>query len=109
MIKINTKQIILYTTGIALLLFGQRHFWEDLQRAKGEKEQADTQNKQAAIESNKPFETQEVIRDTIQNTLKNPHIYFQTVHVGKVNINALKRFNKTTVETHDDEHASDSF
>lgn len=109
MIKIKAKHILLYAIGITLLIFGQRNFWEDIKKEERQKEAAKKAMKEAEIASSKEFEVQTLVYDSIHKTWQNKDIYFQTLHVGNINFKALKRFNKTTVETNDDENASDSF
>lgn len=109
MIKIKAKHILLYVIGITLLIFGQRNFWEEIKEADKQKEATKKAMEQAEIASNKKFEVQTLYYDSVQKSWENKDVYFQTLHVGNINFKALKRFNKTTIETHDDENASDSF
>ncbi|SFJ18557.1 hypothetical protein [Myroides guanonis] len=109
MVRIKTKHIFLYVIGITLLIFGQRSFWEDFKVASKQKETAKKIADEALLASEKGFEVQTLEYDSIQKSWKNKATYFQTLHVGNVNFKALKRFNKTFVETNDDENASDSF
>lgn len=109
MVKIKAKYIVLYAMGIILLIFGQRNFWEEIQKAKKQKETAKKQANEARIALQKKFEIQTVVYDSLQKTWKNEYHYFQTIHVGNVNFKALKKTVKTTRETHDDENTSDSF
>lgn len=109
MVRIKTKHIFLYVIGITLLIFGQRSFWEDFKVASKQKEAAKKMANEALLASEKGFEVQTLEYDSIQKSWKNKATYFQILHVGNVNFKALKRFNKTFVETNDDENASDSF
>jgi len=110
MINRKTQSFALYFVGIALLLFGQRSFWEKYKESQRQLEQEKRQQREVDIASNKSFETQEVIYDSVNKKWKNDHYYFQTVHVGNVNFKAgSKKGTKTTIEDHDDENASDSF
>lgn len=109
MIKIKAKHIILYAIGSLLLIFGQRSFWEGVKKEEKQRGATAKAMKEAEIAVNKKFEVQTLIYDSIQDNWYNKDIYFQTLHVGNVNFKALKRFNKTVVETNDDEDASDSF
>lgn len=109
MMRIKGKHILLYVIGITLLIFGQRSFWEDFKEESKGKESAKKMADEAQLVSDKKFEVQTLEYDSIQKSWKNKATYFQTLHVGNVNFKALKRFNKTTVETNDDENASDSF
>ncbi len=110
MIRFRLRYVVLYTTGIALLVFGNRGLWERLQE---ENRQAETNRKlaeQARILSSRPFEVQALTRDPVTNALKNNHPYIQTVHVGRVNFKALRpKLGGASVETNDDENASDTF
>lgn len=110
MINRKTQSFVLYFVGVVLLLFGQRSFWEKYKDAQRQIAQEKIQQSEVEKVSNKPFETQKVEYDSITNTWKNEHRYFQTVHVGNVNFKALnKKGIKTTIEDNDDENASDSF
>lgn len=109
MIQLKGKHIFLYVVAIGFLLVGQRDFWQEIKESSKQKLAAKKMAEQALLESNKAFEVQELSYDSIGNTWSNKATYFQTIHIGAVNFKALKRFNKTTVETHDIENASDSF
>ncbi len=101
------KHLFLYLLGIALLLFGNRDLWDELQES-WEKEK----KQKALVEANKDvekrFETQRLQYDSISKTWKNPTYYFQIVNLGNLNFKALKKKGRTTVEIDDDENASDS-
>lgn len=109
MIKVNTRHIILYLTGIVLLIFGYPGFWDKITEANQKKNQAIRIRHEAKEASSKPFEVQQLELDTVSNTWKNKHLYFQTVHVGQINFKAVRIAKKSTIETNDDENASDSF
>lgn len=111
MIKIKAHYILLYTIGALLLLFGQRDFWEGLLEEQKQKEFAKKQSEEAKVASEKKFEVQNLVYDSVGKTWKNEGLYFQTIHVGNVNFKALtsaQKKSKTVVETNDDENASDS-
>lgn len=108
MIKIKAKYIVLYATGIILLIFGQRNFWEKIQQAQKESEAAKKRSEEAFIASNKKFEIQELTYDSTKNLWKNKYPYFQILQVGNVNFKALTKSEKTSIETNDDENASES-
>lgn len=99
---------MLYSIGIILLMFGQRSFWEEMLEAREQKELEKKMAGEAHEEDLKPFEVQELSYDPTENIWNNNSHYFQTVHVGNVNFKALKKTGKTSVETNDDENASDS-
>ncbi|MCC9167732.1 hypothetical protein [Pontibacter harenae] len=109
MIILKAKYIVLYAIGIILLIFGQRNFWEELQEASEQNEAKKKMLEEAFIASNRKFEVQELVYDSTKNLWKNKYPYFQTIQVGNVNFKALKRSKKTTIETNDDENASESF
>lgn len=109
MINRKPQSFVLYFVGIVLLLFGQRSFWEKYKEGEKQIEQQKKQEKEAEFASNKPFETQEVVYDSIKKTWKNSKVYFQTIHVGNVNFKAMKASkSKSNIESHDEENASDS-
>lgn len=108
MIKIKIKHILLYAIGILLLIFGQRHFWEDILQTVKQKESAKKMAEEARVASEKAFEVQQLTYDSSLHIWKNMNPYFQTLHIGKINFKALPQGKKSTVETNDDENASDS-
>lgn len=101
------KHIFLYLLGIGLLLFGNRDLWDKLKIAR-EKEKQQKALAEANKDVEKRFETQRLQYDSVAKTWKNPNYYFQTVHLGNVNFKALKQKGRSTVESNDDENASDS-
>lgn len=109
MIKVKTKHIVLYAVGIILLIFGQRSFWDGIQETTKQKEAGRKMAEESRKASSKAFEVQELVYDPAHNAWKNNNPYFQTLHVGSVNFKALKKGGNTSIETNDDENASDSF
>ncbi|KZE73362.1 hypothetical protein AV926_18435 [Myroides marinus] len=109
MVRIRTKQIILYLIGVLLLVFGYPDFWNkviDYHRLKEEIKRS-TQEAEEAI--SQPFEVQELVYDSNSKRWKNKQHYFQVIHLGKVNFKSKQKVNINTIETNDDENASDSF
>ncbi|MCL8001048.1 hypothetical protein M8994_22915, partial [Brucella sp. 21LCYQ03] len=100
--------IMLYLIGFFLLVFGHPNFWDKITEADRKKRETKRIQQEAAVASAKPFEVQELVFDTASNTWKNKLPYFQTIHVGQVNLKAFRNSGSTTVETNDDENASDS-
>lgn len=109
MISRKPQSLVLYLIGIALLLFGQRSFWDKFKEARKQVALEKKQQQEEALISNRPFEIQEIEYDSIRGKWKNDRVYFQTIHVGNVNFKSLKNRRTTTVEHHDEENASDSF
>ncbi|KOS04890.1 hypothetical protein AM493_01660 [Flavobacterium akiainvivens] len=101
------KPVLLYLTGIALLIFGNRDLWDELQEERAEKQrQQDLAQLQKDV-LKQQFDSQKLQYDSLTKKWKNPEFYFQVVNVGKVNFKALKK-GKTKVETDTDEDATDS-
>lgn len=110
MIQFRLKYVVLYATGIVLLVSGNRGLWEKL-REENRRAEADRKlAEEARVLSSRPFEVQELTKDPKTNAWTNAHHYIQTVHVGRVNFKALRpRLGNSSVETNDDENASDTF
>nr|WP_322626458.1 hypothetical protein [uncultured Flavobacterium sp.] len=108
MIQPRPKYILLYLTGALLLLFGNREFWEKYKQEREEKIYKYKMAKIAVVESNRKFEVQQLVYDSVKKKWKNPNISFVTVNLGKVNFAALKQQGSAKKETNDVENASDS-
>lgn len=109
MIKINPRHIFLYIIGIVLLVFGYPSFWTEIKEENKKKEETKRMQEDAQLASTKKFEIQQAEFDSLTKQWKNKTPYFQTIHVGKVNFKAVLINKKTSIETNDDENASDSF
>ena len=111
MIKVKPAYILLYFIGAALLIFGNRQFWEKLQEENKKKKEEEKQSEIAKVVSNEPFEVQDLTYDSIHKVWKNNHISFHSIYLTNVQFKrpATKANNKTMeTETNDDEYASDS-
>lgn len=102
------QSAILYCTGIVLLIFGNKEFFENLKEEKELAKENEKKDLEAEKEKNKPFEVQKLEYDSVKAEWKNPNFYFQIVNVGNVNFKALKKNTKVQLETNDDEKASES-
>ncbi|WP_437919996.1 hypothetical protein [Sphingobacterium sp. LRF_L2] len=108
MVKIKSRDILLYSVGVALLLFGNRQYWEKFLAEQKKKSDKAAAAVEAQAEFQKEFEVQELRYDSVKNTWKNEYVNFQTISIGTSNVNRPERKYTTTVETNDDEQASDS-
>lgn len=108
MVRVGARSITLFASAVLFLIFGNRDLWRKLEEAGRQREASRRMAEEARIASSKPFEVQELHFDPASAGWKNPHAYFQPVHVGNVNFKAL-RPKSTGVETNDDENASDTF
>lgn len=110
MIKFKFRYVALYATGVCFLVFGNRDLWAKILEENSQKEANKKQAEEGALLSSRPFEVQELKFDPAAGTWANPHHYIQTVHVGRVNFKALRpKGGNSTVESNDDENASDTF
>ncbi|GLB50427.1 hypothetical protein [Neptunitalea lumnitzerae] len=100
------KYILLYIIGLGLLVFGNRNFWDELQESR-KKEKLEDEKKHVNDGIAKRFETQRLEYDAATGKWKNPNYYFKVINLGNFNFKTLNK-GKTTVETNDDENASDS-
>lgn len=102
------KSIFLYSSGLFLLIFGNRDLWDEVLK---EREVA-AKNRKLLTEANKDlekrFEVQKLEYDSVKNQWSNPHYYFQLVNVSYINFKSLNASKKTSIESDDDEIASDS-
>ena len=102
------QSLILYCTGVVLLVFGNKEFFENLKQEKELAKENERKFLEAEEEKNKPFEVQKLEYDSAKSEWRNPAFYFQIVNVGNVNFKALKKNTKVQIETDDDEKASES-
>ncbi|MCW1884930.1 hypothetical protein OKA04_09340 [Luteolibacter flavescens] len=109
MLRIQPGHALLYAASLGLLVFGNRDLWEKIREEKRTKEATRKQAEEARIASSEPFETQVLVRNPATGDLRNPHTYFRTMHVGRVNFKALRPARTSGTETNDDENASDTF
>lgn len=110
MIRLNLKHALLYVTGFAMIALGNKNFFAGIIEERRQKALNEKAAREAKIISSRPFEIQELVPGVNGEGWTNNHHYIQTIHVGRVNFKALRspRAN-TSVETHDDENASDTF
>lgn len=119
MVKINAKHILLYVIGVALFLFGYPSFWTKIKESNEKEKLAQKLRDEAMAESTKGFDTQTLTFDSIANKWENKSVYFQTIYLGKIDFKSLQSASKqtsiassiskkVTVETNDDENASES-
>lgn len=105
---INLKHLLLYVIAIILFIFGNSSFLEKIKKEKEENKKSLKIKAEVAEISSRKFEVQPLTFDSIDNRWKNESIYFQTVHLGKVDFKSTPTVNKTIIETNDDENASES-
>lgn len=102
------KSVFLYLIGISLLIFGNRDLWDELQEDK-KKVDSDKKLREEALKNfDKKFTVQKLEYDSVAQKWKNPHHHFQLINVSYVNFKALNKGKITTIESNDDEDASDS-
>lgn len=102
------RSIILYIVGIFLLIFGNRDLWDELQEQREEEKKARRAQAEAGEHLKKEFEIQALEYDSINKKWTNPHVYFQLVNASYINFHAAGKEKSTTIETDDDEDASDT-
>lgn len=102
------RSIILYIVGIFLLIFGNRDLWDELQEQKEEEKKARKTLAETGKHLKKEFEIQTLEYDSVNKKWTNPHVYFQLVNAGYINFNTADKEKSTTIETDDDEDASDT-
>lgn len=104
----KVKAILLYSLAVLLLIFGNRDLWDEVLEQRELAEKNKKLVAESAKNSEKQFEIQKLQYDSISGQWKNPHHYFQLINVSYVNFKAINKGKKTTIETDDDENASDS-
>lgn len=108
MTNINFKHLLLYLITIVFFIFGNSSFLEKIKKEKDENKKAQKLKAEMAEISSRKFEVQPLFFDSIDNRWKNKSVYFQTIHLGKIELKSPKTINKTIIETNDDENASES-
>lgn len=102
------QSAILYCTGIVLLVFGNKEFFENLKKEQELIKEDELKFLEAEKHKNKHFEVQNLEYDPVKSEWRNPAFYFQIINIGNVNFKALKKNSKLQIETNDDEQASES-
>lgn len=102
------RPILLYITGLFLLIFGNRDLWDEVREERREAEKNQKLLTEANRDLEKRFEVQQLEYDSLNNQWKNPHYYFQLVNASYINFKALNKTKRTSIESDDDEIASDS-
>ena len=103
------QSIVLYLSGIGMLIFGNRDFLDKIKAQKAQEKEAENLKSESKKESEKKFETQVLSFDAKTSTWRNPNIYFQIINAGNPNFKALKSVQNDKKNDDDKtERASDS-